>query len=120
MAPARPLALDRMIREALVRLGELPGLEITLAIDPEPILVTAQPDRLAELLDRLLAGAVTAVDRVGQILLAVYPGSDFKSVGIELAHRVPLDPVALAILDECGGTVSIETDATIIHVPRSR
>ncbi|CAN5269090.1 hypothetical protein BH11MYX1_BH11MYX1_03500 [soil metagenome] len=120
MAPARPLALDRMIREALARVGPIQGLEIVLAIDPEPILVTAQAERLAELLDRVVAGAIVAVRRSGQILIAVYPQEDFNNVRIELAHRVPLDPTVLAIVNECGGSARVESDATTLSFPRSR
>ncbi len=120
MAPARPLALDRMIREAIARVGEVPGVEIVLAIDPDPILVTARTDRLAELLDRMIGSSIVAVRRFGQILIAVYPDSDLKSVRIELAHRVPLDATVLAILAECGGSATVEPDATIMYFPRSR
>jgi len=109
-----------MIREAITRVGEVPGVEIVLATDPDPMLVTAQTERLAELLDRMLGSSIVAVRRIGQILIAVYPDSDFKSVRIELAHRVPLDSTVLAILEECGGAATVAPDATIISFPRSR
>lgn len=113
MASPRPFDVGRLVREVASRLGP----RVTLALDPNPAMVTAHEDRITRLLDLLISS------QPGSLLVAVYPSPDHKRVCIEIQDEnrvVPDLATARALIESYGGTLTAVPGTTTIELARSR
>ncbi|HEY0254042.1 MAG TPA: hypothetical protein VGC41_21080 [Kofleriaceae bacterium] len=116
MASARPLDLTRVVRDRVTSVADDTRYQISMAIEPHPMLVTIVEDDLRRVLDLLIENSRDA----GQILFAVYSTEDYRRVRLELAGRLPVSEEVRRIVTQWGGTYTADRMTTTIELPRSR
>lgn len=117
MTPApRPIDLTRLVREAVSARSDDNRLQISLAIEPHPLLVTMVEPDAKRLLDLLIENSVDA----GPILFAVYATRDHRRVRLELAGTALAVPEAVSLVQANGGSYTAQNHTTTIELPRSR